>query len=225
MNRFFSHHAYVVSAAPEAVDTVLAHIAKTAGIHIAGNPDMWHVTYETLGIDESRLLVERASRKPIVGDRQYFVVGFHFATTEAQNALLKLLEDPTGESVFFIVTPSPEHLLPTLRSRLQPLFIESARGEVENEDKKADSMAKKFLQADVGERMAMMEKMIEGKEKVSTIAFLNALEAVLAPRVVKDGSARAAPEEIIRCRDYLHDRAPSVKMILEHLALVAPIAP
>src|SRR5262249_23995919 len=38
---------------------------------------------------------------------------------EGANALLKVLEEPPGETVFFLLTQTPEVLLPTIRSRCQ----------------------------------------------------------------------------------------------------------
>ena len=40
---------------------------------------------------------------------------------EAQNALLKTLEEPPSASVFVLVTSRPDVLLPTVRSRCQRL--------------------------------------------------------------------------------------------------------
>ena len=46
-------------------------------------------------------------------------------TTEAQNALLKVLEEPPGYGVFLLLTDNPEKLLPTVRSRCTELSLQS----------------------------------------------------------------------------------------------------
>ena len=43
--------------------------------------------------------------------------------TEAQNALLKLLEEPPADSVLILTSSHPERLLPTIRSRTQLLHL------------------------------------------------------------------------------------------------------
>ncbi|HSX16254.1 MAG TPA: AAA family ATPase [Candidatus Saccharimonadales bacterium] len=43
--------------------------------------------------------------------------------TEAQNALLKLLEEPPADAVLILTSSQPERLLPTIRSRLQKLHL------------------------------------------------------------------------------------------------------
>jgi DNA polymerase-3 subunit delta' len=42
---------------------------------------------------------------------------------EASNALLKLLEEPSGQVVFFLITTNDQKLLPTIRSRTQLLYF------------------------------------------------------------------------------------------------------
>ncbi len=54
--------------------------------------------------------------------------------------------------------------------------------------------------------------------------FLNALEAVLAPTLVTSAEVRTSLEDIAKFRSYVGDRAPSLKMILEHFAATLPQA-
>lgn len=44
-------------------------------------------------------------------------------TAEAQNALLKMLEEPPSHQIFVLTTHRLERLLPTIKSRLQQLYI------------------------------------------------------------------------------------------------------
>lgn len=44
-------------------------------------------------------------------------------TTEAQNALLKTLEEPPDDTVLLLTTDSPQSILPTIHSRVQQLVI------------------------------------------------------------------------------------------------------
>ena len=63
----------------------------------------------------------------------------------------------------------------------------------------------------------------EKKTKADAVSFLNSVEKVLREKIGKrkfTPSEAEAFEELIKFRGYLYDRAPSVKMILEHLALV-----
>lgn len=47
----------------------------------------------------------------------------HLLNVNAANLLLKTLEEPPADSYLFLTAPSPRHLLPTLRSRVQSLVL------------------------------------------------------------------------------------------------------
>jgi DNA polymerase-3 subunit delta' len=49
----------------------------------------------------------------------------HRMTTEAQNALLKLLEEPPSDTVFILTAPSQHSVLPTIYSRSQHIEIKA----------------------------------------------------------------------------------------------------
>ena len=72
----------------------------------------------SIGIEQTREIIERISKQPFSGPRSVVVVmEAHRATTEAQNAFLKVLEEPPGSSVIVLVTGRPDLLLPTIVSR------------------------------------------------------------------------------------------------------------
>jgi len=50
----------------------------------------------------------------------------HTLNWEAQSCLLKLLEEPKGDTVFILITEYPDRLLPTVISRVQRLRFQSA---------------------------------------------------------------------------------------------------
>jgi DNA polymerase-3 subunit delta' len=69
-------------------------------------------------VEVVRDAIDRTAYRPFEGRRRVVIVDHAEAMTEAaQNALLKPLEEPRSSSVFVLVTPHPEALLPTVRSR------------------------------------------------------------------------------------------------------------
>ncbi|MFN3187927.1 MAG: hypothetical protein ACK42D_00050 [Candidatus Paceibacteria bacterium] len=72
--------------------------------------------YDEFRINDARSLVSLATSTPTLKSRQYFIIIANSIATEAQNALLKLLEEPPSVSSFVFVLPQ-NILLPTLRSR------------------------------------------------------------------------------------------------------------
>lgn len=65
-------------------------------------------------------LIEPASRKPVMGRGKVFVIEqAELMNDDAQNAMLKTLEEPAGRTLIVLLTDQPGALLPTIRSRCQ----------------------------------------------------------------------------------------------------------
>ncbi len=75
----------------------------------------WACSFEQFGIDEARELIALAGLKNF--NEAVFLVGAASITGEAQQALLKLFEEPQQGTVFVLVVPHGV-LLSTLRSRM-----------------------------------------------------------------------------------------------------------
>ena len=89
-----------------------------AGVH----PDAHILRPEkkTLGIDEIRALIDSLALRPYEGGRHVVIIEqADRMTPSAQNALLKTLESPPEDTMFFLVADSAADLLPTIRSRCQ----------------------------------------------------------------------------------------------------------
>jgi len=84
----------------------------------------------SLGVDQVREAQRILSRTPMLGRYRVSVFpGFDAATEEAQNALLKTLEEPPAHAVLILTAENPEQLLPTIVSRcevvrLKPVPVE-----------------------------------------------------------------------------------------------------
>jgi DNA polymerase-3 subunit delta' len=73
-------------------------------------------------VDQVREAIDRAAYRPFEGRRRVVIVDeADVVLVEAQNALLKTLEEPPPASTFVLVTSRPDVLLPTVRSRCQRL--------------------------------------------------------------------------------------------------------
>lgn len=176
----------------------------------------WARKYERFGVDEARELTSLAGLKNIA-DRVVYFLGISSITTEAQQALLKLLEEPQQGTTFILLVPHGA-LIATVRSRMLP-YPEQI--EFEN-----SAEAKKFLKLGSKERSDYITKFLKDDEEVKERArdLVNGLEVELFDRHRKSITleVRQALEDIAKVRDYLRDRSPSIKMLLEHLALCLP---
>jgi len=182
------HHAYLLEGSQSDFETLKASVVPFVAT--------W---YERFGIDDARKLVEQSLLKR-EGELIY-LIGTSAIATEAQQALLKLFEEPRQGLRFILVVPHGT-LLETLRSRMQeyPTKIAQAARRVSRDD---------------------IAALIKEEDKHRVREFLDAMEAQLRTKIA-DPKARAALQDIAMVRDYLRDRSPSLKMLLEHLALSLP---
>lgn len=220
-----SHHAYCIEGEAEIVfPKLFVFTEKKLGISTRGNPDFYFREFKTLGIDEGRFLHEHAWRKPLDPHRgKCFVLAAHSLTHEVQNSLLKIFEDPPQKTYFFLVVPSSEILLPTLRSRLEPLALDT--GEKKGNTRTGAIDIEQFLSALPNKRLEMVEPFIEEKDTQGTGVLLDQLEEILAKKLKKQVKKEIveALREILKSRRYLRSRSPSVKMIVSNLALILPV--
>lgn len=220
----YLHHAHVIEGVHgEIVQILLPSIEKYLGISAQGNPDFQVSYYESFGVDEARTLKEAQTRSAFDGKHKIFIVGANSFTREAQNALLKTFEEPTQGTLFFIILPRAEMLLPTLRSRV---LVVSGTNTPQDESK---VLAEKFLDSSLEERFAMAKKMAEKKagETVDRELFrriFDHIERILYTRTAgkRDDSIARIFREIFQAKTYLADRGSSPKMLLEHIAIVMP---
>lgn len=225
------HHAYVIEGNQKSIFVeLLSFLEQDVAFKTRGNPDFYHESFDSIGIDEARVLKEMQQRKPFVeGGKKIFILSFNFITREAQNSLLKVFEEPTSGTHFFLLVPSAEIFLPTVRSRVMFLSQKDfsdegvVSGEIAHGNFPADSI-KDFLASSPKTRLEIFAKIIEEKDKARAINYLNNLEMTLFKIWNKNRDKKHADifRQIITCRNYLHDRSPSVKIILEHIALVTP---
>ncbi len=76
----------------------------------------------TIKIDQVRNALKRLRYEPVVGAIKGLIVdSAELLREEAANAMLKTLEEPSGKTVFILVTSKPQLLLDTIRSRCQVL--------------------------------------------------------------------------------------------------------
>jgi hypothetical protein len=78
----------------------------------------------SLGVDQAREVVARASLAPVEAERTVFLFPDAGAMTEqAANALLKTLEEPTAQVVFLLVAESEDDFPPTIASRCRSIHM------------------------------------------------------------------------------------------------------
>ncbi|MEK7575378.1 MAG: hypothetical protein AAB511_04090 [Patescibacteria group bacterium] len=211
-----THHAYLVAGSK---DQFFTRLEKEWEIVTKGNPDFHYQKFESLGVDEARELKGQAEGKAFVsGGKKIFVIEASSITVEAQNSLLKMFEEPTPDTHFFLMGNCVRNLIPTLLSRVSKIEIGDAPP--------ATSAARDFLSLSVSDRLTFVKKLAddiksEKKTKSDALELVQEVEKLVYQKSKKDGvKPPKVLEDIEMCREYLGDRSASVKMLLEYVALV-----
>lgn len=222
------HHAYYLEGSREDIlNALFKFLENDLKFKIKGNPDFYSISLDTLGIDEGRSINEIQSRKAVSATRRVFIISANFITKEAQNSLLKMFEEPSGDSVFFLIISSASILLPTLRSRM--MIVNLGHGGISDRFSVETLFdANKFIKSSVTEKLAMIKRITDkiADEEASRFVAVDFLNAVEREFLNNSLSVEAKSKnlfvfkEIDKCRSYANDRSPSVKMLLEHIALI-----
>ena len=195
------HHAVLLQ-----LPDVSTYEAETA------TPEMYVEVFreEKLGIEDVRRLIEKANLMPMNGaTQQLLVVATPLITVEAQQALLKIVEEPPETTRFRFVVPIGMRLLPTLLSRFSVADVEI--------DNSATEEFAQFAEASIGERMTQIEVATREKDTTWQTAIKNGLVTHL-----KQNQGEYTAEQLTSLAyvaSTLLTRGASNKFLLEELAL------
>ncbi len=213
------HHAYFISSFKDAALHIKNFLKDKFKIGYDKNPDFFHEKFESFGIEDSRRIKElHLSRGFTQGSKKIFIIETANITHEAQNALLKIFEEPNENSHFFIVMPSSHALLPTLKSRLY--ILRSENPEILDQD--LFDEVEKFLRLNKKDMVTYVDALAkdisdEKLDKSDAQKFLAALEVIVYKK--KGVEAVNGLKAILKARDYLNDRSASAKQLLEYVVL------
>ncbi|MCB9805603.1 hypothetical protein H6775_00415 [Candidatus Nomurabacteria bacterium] len=212
------HHAYICEGdKKEIYNNLCTFCQNDLNFKIKANPDFVYEEYDKLLISHARRLRDIQMNKTTDRGRKIYIISFNFITIEAQNALLKVLEEPTEGTHFFFITPSAHIFLPTVLSRVNVISYK----------KSLDRVSSNFLKKSLKEKMNLVTKMVNDikDEKVSkfeAIVFARevALDIYNDAKKKNDYQKLKKLSEIEKIIDYLHSTGSSVKQLLEYLVLL-----
>lgn len=127
------------------------------------HPDLLYFPSDSkLGIIEARKIKDHFSLKPYSAKgRTVILEDASFLTNDAQNALLKTLEELPEEAIIIMGAASDSSFLPTVLSRIQTTYLKDKFQEL---DPKLQTDIQKLLKSDVEERFEYIEKIKEKKD-------------------------------------------------------------
>ena len=192
------HHALLLLT----TDVVRANIAA-----VVATDEVQNAVFETFGIADAQQLVKNAYLRPAQAANQLCVVRAQFVTLEAQNALLKVFEEPPHSTRFLLVVPQDFIVIPTLLSRCE-IISESTREE-------ANDLFLDFLAASYAERLALIDLAQKQKDTQWQRSIKQGLIAYLKTHTQQ-------LKELEYAARLLLTRGASNKLLFEHAALTLP---
>lgn len=98
----------------------------------SNHPDFYEIEPEnkTIKIEQIRKMQEKIAEKPITSNRKvYLIIDSDTMTKEAQNCLLKTLEEPPEYTTIILTTSNESKLLNTIKSRCMKISFETIENE------------------------------------------------------------------------------------------------
>ncbi|MBI2465397.1 DNA polymerase III subunit gamma/tau [Candidatus Shapirobacteria bacterium] len=115
------------------------------------------------GIDEIRDLREKIRLSPIAASKKVYIIDeVHMLTTEAFNALLKMLEEPPSHAIFILCTTEPHKVPQTIVSRCFHITFRRASEE---------ELVRSFKRIATGEKLVIEDEALHVLTKLSDSSF------------------------------------------------------
>ncbi len=179
----------------------------------------------SIGIDTIRVLIHKLSRKPHQRKKKIAVIWeAQFLTEEAQNALLKTLEEPPGKTQIVIAVNSTRNLLPTIISRCEIVRLRGKSEEGVNVPKEIKDEFHNLLQKDYGQRMNWSEKEKERlKNSQEVIKLLSNWLLILRSGLFEEKTTKKHLEDGLKYLNLLQKTNISPRLTIETFLLSLPV--
>lgn len=219
------YHSYVIEGEPGKTAMELLEFLEVRGEIESQSPDVLYQVYESFTMDDSGEIKDWHSRCGISKSKKVCILATKFINREAEQTLLKIIEEPATNTHFFIIIPDASLLADTILSRVHVIKIEQSN----NKDIQQEALS--FITSSPKDRIDKVTLIIKenkneensGQLRYYATSFINELESIIHQKFkknIKDKKINFSLEELQKSREYLSTPGASVKMILEHLALV-----
>ncbi len=205
----------LVSVDIEQITTEINELIKQFGFS-ENHPDLLRITEEKLNVEQAKRVKEFFVLKPYQAKGKGVVISFVKETSvEAQNALLKTIEELPKDGWLLIGTPKESIFLPTTISRCQVIKFTA---DSNNLDEKTFQEMSEFAKLSVQERFYYIEKV---KEKDAFLLNLIKYFQYQLPTAVNITELKIFLEQCLQAEKWAKANV-NIRGILEYLALNIP---
>ncbi|MBY0538045.1 hypothetical protein K2P47_01450 [Patescibacteria group bacterium] len=169
-------------------------------------------TFDTLAISDVRKIIQSAFVKPLAAEVKIVVIEAKGIAREAQQALLKIFEEPPLTTKFILVLPGIEGLLPTVLSRVSVPFGYSLAARTTN------PFFTIFQSSSYAGRLECIARITKDKDSDQIELLRSGVLWLLSQTPLPPHAAQLA-----YCVDTMNVRGASKKMLLEEIALLLPV--
>jgi len=216
------HHASIIFSPVSSFASIVSHLSKdilknNIVEHSFRHTDLIIFESVSIGTDDINLIVDFNSRRAL-GKNKVMIITTQAITISAQNALLKIIEEPAPNTFFFFIIPSKSQVLPTLLSRFREIELDL---KIEHSNNLALN-PENFLKQPVANRMEIIKEVIVflEKEKVTRGEVCEFVTEVVALwHKLHKKPKKESLKAIIAVEHFMRDTASSIKLCLEYLAL------
>lgn len=172
------------------ISTIINEKKAEAGINKEKHLDFLEIRNEakSISIDKTRESFNFLAKKPFSAKKKILVIyDAEKLTLDAQNSLLKNLEEPNKSSQIILVTENETSLLPTIISRSLKIYA----NEIFVSKDEVEKLASDFLNGDISKKLELLsvnKKLLS--EKDSFINFLNTCVFELRKNLNKESATK-----------------------------------
>lgn len=172
-------------------------LKRIYGKDISQSPDIHILDPEkenSIGIEEVKKFQKEMMYKPFQEKIQTGIIyQSEKLTPQAQNALLKTLEDSSRNSVYILCVNNEKNLLPTIISRGKMIY---SLNEI-NSNNNTNSRLEGILEENIVEQFSKIEEFAKSKD--SAVEFINHVEEIFKNRLeldIKNGKIDSSKENL-----------------------------
>ena len=178
------HSFLIVTKNKNKASSYISNFLKEKGIHPIDIS--LHSFEKAMGIEDVRNIQKTIILKPFKGKAKAVVIeAYENITIEAQNALLKVLEEPPANTLIIISTSKKELLLPTIISRCKIIELEEEIISISNDDASSlNDLLNIILSGKTGDKLKIAQDI--SKNKNETFLWLEKMAIFVRQKLIEN---------------------------------------